>query len=173
MWSKYANRMKIMHRHVTQKDTQHAKQKILASYADYNGITCQTQQNNTRKANVARCRQKTYYYPTYQSLNLTPQKDHKTTSSTNTFGASTKVQANFQVASNHSISKLKKKNEEKRNTEYSPISLQLTKGLSTITVTVPLVLPRAPPITVTVPLVLPTGQRDSSGLTKKAKNFLE
>jgi hypothetical protein len=100
-----------------------------------------------------------------------------------------RVQINFQVASNPPINfcsttnaqlfftvrktakRKNTKNEKKRNTEYSPISLQLTKGLSTITVTVPLVLPRAPPITVTVPLVLPTGQRDSSGLMKKAKKF--
>ena len=163
MWSKYANNMKIMHRHVTQKDTQHAKQKTLAFYADYNGITCQTQQNNTRKANVAKCQQKTCYCQTYQSLNRTLQKAHKTIGLINTFGASMRVQINFQVASNPSVNfciktekpscfqqRLKnnekdKKNEKKRNTEYSPISLQLMKGLSTITVTVPLVLPRAPP----------------------------
>ena len=103
MWNTYAKHMRIRQKKVTHKGTQHVKQKILVFYADYNGITCQTQLDNTRKVNVVRCQQKTYYCQTYQSLNQTLRKDHKTTSSTNISGASTRVQINFQVASNPSI----------------------------------------------------------------------
>jgi hypothetical protein len=103
MWKTYAKHMRIKQKNVTHKDTQHVKQKILAFYVDYNGITCQTQPDNTRKVNVARCQQKTYYCQTYQSLNQTPPKDHKMRGSTSTFGASMRVQTNFQVASNPSI----------------------------------------------------------------------
>jgi hypothetical protein len=68
------------------------------------------QQNSTRKANVAKCQQKTYYCQTYQPSNQTPQKDHKMTGSTSTFGASMRVQINFQVASNPSINFCSKTN---------------------------------------------------------------
>ena len=61
------------------------------------------------------------------------------------------------------------KKKEKGTRNIAPLVHSVTKGLSTITVTVPLVLPRAPPVTVTVPLVLPTGQRDSSGSKEESQ----